>query len=100
MSFCQSTDQRCVCRKSWSPVKLGWFWRSESRIRPSATRDCQAAAGLNRASTDAAELAKSWSTGVRKKSEYSDVPAACQARAASVTPPTSVRAPRLNDRLR
>jgi hypothetical protein len=71
---------------------------SRSSIREAVILECQAWSGANSAEAANAEFSKSWSTGVTKKSEYSDVPSACQARRPSSTPASSVRAAAVSER--
>ena len=91
-SFCQSIVFRFVSRKS-----VDWFWSRSSTACPSMSREVQFPVGAKSADSARAEFSKSWSTGAMKKSEYSDVPSAYQARSPSVTGPAPARTDAVND---
>ena len=83
---CASNVSRTVRRKSGA-----WFcsMRSSSRDAPASTRIASPTGQAT--DSDVVAFSKSWSTGVRKKSEYSDVPSARQCRSATSAGPTSAR---------
>ena len=68
-SYCASSVSRSVSRKSGD-----WFCWISSSMCENANRAVPVVPTGSRTSAAAVEVTKSWSTGVRKKSEYSELP--------------------------